>query len=472
MAKQMKVVLINSPMLKQYMRYPGSPLGVAYLASAVRDGNEIKVIDLNVEPQPLPRLLKTLKEINPDLIGMSATTPAFSYMAGLARSIKEEIGRPVVFGGNHVTALPEHSMSFPGIDFVIVKEGERSFKRLLQEYDPGRDDYSIPGLYYKTREGEVRSTAADPPIEPLDDLPYAAWDLLPMKRYRTRFRNFANFMFSRGCPYSCVYCASHLTHGKKIRRRSIGHVLGEIKLLENDYNLDFLAIWDDVLTLDREYLLEFCDRKLSEGLKVEMWGNTRVDKVDPELLGQMKKAGFTILTFGIETGNRSTLEFIKKGTTLDQTRRAVEWTREAGIIPHGFLMVNFPDETEADIKRTIDFAFELDIPLFDIWSAIPYPSTKYETICRDRGLLSPEPPEDFSNYWFVEDVVENGTVPRRRVIELLAWARRRMVMRPLFFKTLARYFFIGAKPTIGDLAYYASLTPRIINSFFKAKMNG
>lgn len=467
----MKVVLINAPFLKEYMRYPGSPLGIAYLASSIRSRHQVKIFDLNVEPHPLPRLIKKIKEFNPDIIGMSSTTPTFSYLLNLARAIKEELCVPVLFGGNHVTALPEQSLSLPGIDFVIVKEGDLSFPRFLDEYEPERENYETPGLGYKTRDGAIHLNPPGPPIEPLDDLPYGAWDLLPLHKYRTRLRRFVNFMFTRGCPYSCIYCASHLTHGKKIRKRSLDHIMGELHILEKDFGVQFLAVWDDVLTLDREYIADFCERKLKEGLAMEFWGNTRVDMVDLELLKLMKRAGCSLLTYGIETGNSSTLELINKGTSLEQARRAVAWTKEAGIIPHGFLMINFANETELEMQNTIDFAFELDLPFFDLWSAIPYPSTKYELICREAGILPDQPPNDFSNYWFVEDVIENGIVPRQRVREIMARARRRMVMRPLFFRAFTEYMLKGARPTPDDLIYYGSLVPRVVQEIIMGGRN-
>jgi radical SAM superfamily enzyme YgiQ (UPF0313 family) len=464
----MKVLLINPPILKEYMRFPESPLGIAYLAATIRNGHEVKILDLNMDPHTPEKLAKNIKEFNPDMVGVSSATPAFTYMADLTETIKKEFSVPVIFGGNHVTALPEESLTHPGIDFVMEGEGDISFSRFLEEYDPGRDDYDVPGLGYKTKDGEVRVNPPGPLIDPLDNLPYAAWDLLPMKKYRSRFRYFVNFMLARGCPYNCVYCSSHLIHGKKPRRRSIDHIMGELRLLQDEHNITFVALWDDVLTLNREFIMSFCERKLSEGLLMQLWCNTRVDKVDPELLKMMKRAGFDFISYGIETGSQSTLDLIKKGTTFDQVKSAIEWTRAEGIIPHGYLMINFLNETEEDIKKTINLGFELNLPFFDLWSAIPYPGSKYESMCREAGLMPERNPNDFTNYWFAEDIMENGIVPAETVKKLMAEARTKMIFRPIFVYHLLSFFLRGARPIPADLVYYGGLAVKVSVEILKS----
>jgi radical SAM superfamily enzyme YgiQ (UPF0313 family) len=464
----MKVLLINPQTLLNFSKYLGTPLGIAQLASSIRDLHQVKIIDLNVEPMPTRRLIKKVKEFNPDIIGISCVSLIFPQMVELSRAIKEAHPVPVVFGGNHITARPEQSLGFPGVDFVISGEGEHSFKRFLDEYEADRDDYDVPGLGYKTRDGEVRVNPPGPLIDPLDDLPPPAWDLLPMKKYRTRFRQHCTSMLTRGCPYSCTYCAAHLTHGKKVRKRSIDHVMEDLNNLYHNYGVRFLALWDDILTFDRDYMIDFCERKLKEGLDMEFWGNTRVDRVDPELLKLMKKAGCRILTYGIETGNSSVLELVKKGVTLDQTRKALSWTREAEIVSHGFLMINFLGETEREMQRTIDFAMDLGLFLLTIQATVPLPGTEYEKLYSEKihepDLLA----HDFADNR-VEDIFYNGVVPTQRVRELLATARRRMIMRPLFLRNFVSYYLKGAKPTAADLAYYASTIPILLREIASSR---
>jgi len=452
------------------MRFPGSPLGVGYLAASIRSKHDVKVVDFNMEGAPLKKLLKTIREFDPHMVGFTATTPQFEGTVNMARAVKNQSDVPIIFGGNHVTVLPERSLMLEGVDLVMVREGEESFPAFLSEYEPGKTKYNTPGLGYLDENGQPVINTPAPAIEPLDNLPFVAWDLLPMEKYRARLRPFANFMFSRGCPYNCIYCASKMTHGRKIRKRSLDHIMEELRMIERDYGIGFLAIWDDILTADRDFIMDFCERKMQEGIKMEFWGNTRVDKVDPELLATMKKAGLRILTFGIETGNSATLEFIKKGTNLDQTRQAVEWTRNAGILPHGFLMINFPGETEKDIQNTIDFAFELKLPLFDMWSAVPYPKTKYEEICRNLGLIPGEDDQDFSNYWFVTDVFYNGQVPRERVRRMLADARKKMFLRKVFITNYLDYMLRGAKPAPRDFYYYLTYLPTLAAEAVRSKL--
>jgi anaerobic magnesium-protoporphyrin IX monomethyl ester cyclase len=464
----MKVVLVNPPLLKYFRSYPVPPLGLAYLAAKVRREHEITVFDLNVEPVPIPRLVKKIVGLRPDLVGLTATTPTFSFQLDLARSLKLASGLPVLMGGNHITALPLPTLADPAVDYVIAGEGEQALASFLREFAPGRKDYQVPGLGYRGPAGGPCFNPPAAPLEDIDRLPFPAWDLLPMKKYRSRFRQLCSVILSRGCPFSCTYCAAHLTHGKKIRRRGLDSIMAELKELRHRHDVSFVTIFDDTFTLDRDFAAAFCERMIKEVPGLEFWCNTRVDRVDPELLKLMRRAGCVIISYGIESGTDHVLEQVHKGITVEQTRQAVGWTREAGIIPEGFFMINFPGESERDMEATAAFALDLRLPFYEIISATPYPGTQYERTCRENGLLPPGPPRDYSNYWVIDDVVvHNGIVPRERVRAIMADARRRMILRPVFFTTLASYLFQGARPTVADLKYYPALAPRLIREMLR-----
>jgi radical SAM superfamily enzyme YgiQ (UPF0313 family) len=466
----MKVLLINPPLLSRFRSYPVPPLGIAHLASSIRDRHETRIMDLNVEPRSKKAILREIKRFAPQIIGMSSTTPTYYYLKELAGEIKKRTDAKIVFGGNHSTALPREVVKCESIDFVIKGEADRSFSEFLTEYESGSAKYSTPGLYYKNARGEIIANPVGPLIEDLNSLPLPAWDLLPMNRYRGRLRYFFSTMFSRGCPFSCTYCAAHLTHGKKVRRRSLDHIMEELRTLESKYAVSFLVIFDDTFTSDRDFVIAFCKRKIAESIEMEFWCNTRVNLVDRELLQLMKRAGCAVISYGVESNSDQTLKEIKKGTTVEQAREAVALTREAGIIPEGFIMVNFPGETEEDMNRTIDFAFELKLPFFEVASAIPYPGTEYALSCRQNGLIPVHSEIDFSRYWVVDDVVvDNGSVQPERVRSLMARARRRMIFRPIFWRVVLRYFLLGARPVLADLPYYLAYLPRLALEFIRAK---
>ncbi len=465
---KMRILLINPPLLARFRDYLVPPLGIAHIAATVRAEHETRIIDLNVERRSRAALLREVGRFDPDLVGMSVTTPTWAFLAQLAGEIKQICRAVVVCGGNHVSALPEHVLSTSAIDYVFVGEAEDSFRRFVGELDAGRSGVDVPGVGYRKADGSVHVNPVGPLVEDLDRLPLPAWDLLPMERYRGRLRGYASTLFTRGCPYSCTYCAAHLVHGKRVRRRSVDHIIDELRLLEERYGVSFVSVVDDCSTVDRELVAAFCEAKLSAALGMEFWCNTRVDLVDPELLGLMKRAGFAVISYGVESANDDTLSRIHKQTTADCTRQAVRWTREAGIIPEGFLMVNFPGETEAEMQRTIDFAFELERPVFETTAVTPYPGTEYYRYCEDRGPIDLEGADDFRKFWMVDEVVvDNGVVSPTRVRKLMGRARRRMFSRLLFYRVAARYFLRGARPKLGDVGNYLSYLPRLARELVK-----
>jgi radical SAM superfamily enzyme YgiQ (UPF0313 family) len=467
--RRMKILLISPPLLARFRSYPVPPLGVAHLAAAVAARHETRIIDLNIEPRSERRLLAEIARFAPDVVGMSAATPTYPHLLRLAGRIQEAVRARIVFGGSHVTALPRAAMRRPEIDFVLRGEADASFPAFADAFSPGRAAYDVPGLAYRDAAGAVVENPCGPLVDDLDSLPFPAFDLLPMRRYRGRLRAFASTLLSRGCPFGCTYCAAHLTHGRRVRRRGLDHVMGELALLERRHGVAFLAIFDDTFTADRDFAAAFCERKLRESLRLEFWCNTRVGLVDPELLALMKRAGCAVISYGLESGSDETLRAIRKGTTVEQAREAVALTREAGIIPEGFLMLNFPGETEAEMRRTIRLAFELELPFFEIVSATPYPGTEYARECAEKGLLPDDACADFGRYWVVDDVVvDHGLVAPRRVRRLMAKARRRMILRPLFWKTMLGYFLRGARPALADVAYYLGYVPRLLREIFRA----
>lgn len=466
----MKILLVNPPLLARFRSYPVPPLGIAHLAASIAGRHRVRIIDLNATPMSPRRLVREVVGFAPDLVGMSAATPTYPYLVRLAEEIKRAIDAPIVFGGNHVTALPSEVMGRPEIDFAVRGEADASFPAFVDAFEPGRADYATPGLSYRTRDGAVVENPCDPLVEDLDSLPYPAFDLLPMRRYRGRLRYFFSTLLTRGCPFRCTYCAAHLTHGRRVRRRGLDHVMGELALLERRWGVTFLAIFDDTFTADRDRVMAFCERKLSESLRFEFWCNTRVNLVDAEMLALMRRAGCAVVSYGLESGSDETLRAVGKGTRVEEAAEAVALTRAAGIIPEGSVMVNFPGETEEAMRRSVDLAFELRLPFFEVASAIPYPGTEYARQLSEKGLLPAGAGADYGRYWVVDDVaVDHGLVPPARVRRLMARARRRMILRPLFWKVVFGYFFRGARPVLADVAYYLGYVPRLLREMIAAR---
>lgn len=121
----------------------------------------------------------------------------------------------------------------------------------------------------------------------------------------------------------------------------------------------------------------------------------------------MRRANCRYIFYGIEFGNQRILDFSGKGTTLAQIRKAVEMTKEAGIISYGYFMLGYPTETKETIEDTITFARTVGVDHAGFSIVTPFPGTRLYKYCKEKGLLKTT---DWSQYSIIQ--------PGRSVIQL------------------------------------------------------
>lgn len=252
----------------------------------------------------------------------------------------------------------------------------------------GATDYTkVPGLWY--RDGKtVRSNPRAPLIEDLDEgLPLAAWDLLPMHKYRAHnwhcFDDIENrtpygaIYTSLGCPYSCVFCCINAPFGKSgIRYRSPKLVIEEIGVLVETYGIKNLKIVDELFVLREEHYMTIVDLILQRGYDLNMWAYARVDSIRFENLDRMKKAGINWLGLGIESAS----ELVRDGAHKQMRRKditgVVRRIQDAGIRVGANFIFGLPDDTRETMQETLDFALELNAELANFYCAMAYPGSK------------------------------------------------------------------------------------------------
>jgi radical SAM superfamily enzyme YgiQ (UPF0313 family) len=234
-------------------------------------------------------------------------------------------------------------------------------------------------------------------------LAFPARDLLPQDKYWTpgvRRYPYAIMMTSRGCPYSCTFCSNFRTQGKKFRARSPENVLAEIDHLVKEYGVKEINIIDDNFTFLPKRVKEICDGLIERNYDLELkTGNgIRADRVSLPMLKHMKKAGFYLVAYGVESGSERILKKMRKGETKDHIRRAVKWSKQAGLLTEGFFMFGNEGEGKKEMLETIQFSKELDLSIaqFQIYTPVPG-SPLFETIKND-GKLFTKKWEDFNAF--------------------------------------------------------------------------
>ena len=380
----MKIILVHPP-----SRHPKRedvvipPLGLAYLAAALeREGHRVRIIDAFALGLDWNEFEEEVKKAKADLIGIGGMTPIID---NTLRTIK--ICRPytryIVMGGPHLSVhRQEFFKDCPDLDFGIVGEGEESFRELVKRLAEGRDPWEVPGVV-----GPETFTPAANYIKDLDGLPFPARHLLPNPRYRYALwpgKKVTTMITSRGCPYRCIFCDKSI-FGSKWRARSTKNVIDEMEQIVKDLKIRSIIIYDDLFTLDKQRVQEICQGILERGLRFEWKCEGRVDRVDGEMLKWMKKAGCSLIAYGVESGNQNGLDYLQKGITISQIRRAFELTRRAGIRPMAYFILGIPVETFEQGLKTIEFAKDLnpDYAQFSILS--PYKGTKLYDEAKAKG---------------------------------------------------------------------------------------
>jgi radical SAM superfamily enzyme YgiQ (UPF0313 family) len=355
------------------------PTGIASLAGMVRS-REPAVLDAIALQLDQERTIAAVTRFNPDVLGLSVSTPQLESSLELARYWKAK--RPearIVLGGAHVSALPGDTMRRDdSVDFEIYGEGELTFKELLARLDSGESLDTVKGLAFR-RDGEVTVNPPREFIDDLDALPMPAYDLLPMDRYaipQQKRTPFCSIITSRGCPYNCIYCSVKCIHGRRYRTKSPESVVAEMEHLHRRYGIREIMIKDSIFTVDRRRVKQICDAIREKRLDIVWSCNSRVDLNESEVLASLKSAGCWLVQYGVESGDEGILAAARRKMKRNDIKAAFELSHAAGLDTHAFFIIGLPGETPRTCDATIEFARDLNPTYAGFSIAIPYPGTQ------------------------------------------------------------------------------------------------
>ncbi|MCK4454441.1 radical SAM protein [Candidatus Parcubacteria bacterium] len=411
-----KVLLINPPFIRLFgagapPRGVKAPLGLCYIAGVLNDhGFDVRVYNTDFIKNPrvlsskditagyntylnslnnldLPvwrEIYERINDYSPDIVGITAMTSLFNSALNVAQLVKSfDSDIPVVLGGVHPTILPEETIKNTNVDIVVRGEGEYTFLDILKNFNNNLNE--ILGITYKEN-GQIINNPARPLIQNLDELPFPAKHLI-IEHEKYPPEAFGNIFASRGCPFHCIFCASHKIWTRKVRRRSPENVIEEIKHVKKKFGTKLFRFEDDSFTLNKQWIYELCDVLLKEKLKIKWVAETRADVVDDRSIKTMKSAGCKMLDIGVESGSEKTLKIIKKGITLEQIRNTFNIIKSNKILTNAFFIIGFPWESKKEIEMTISFMKELN-PFHSFFSiSTPYPGTELFDIYKKEGLL-------------------------------------------------------------------------------------
>ncbi|MBN1364232.1 MAG: radical SAM protein [Syntrophaceae bacterium] len=406
------------------------PLGIATL-SAIWDqqGHSSQIIDAEALQLSVSEIIV---RINPHInfAGITANTVEISTALAIAQSIRKSFpNTKIVMGGVHPTVFHKELIRDKCCDFVVRNEGEIPIIELAK----GTPYNLIPNLTWQNSDNEVVVNADCKTYVDLDELPFPAYDKLPMHLYHsalgaTKREPSIGMMTSRGCPGKCTFCFSGM-FGTKIRFMSSTKIIQHIKHLQQNYGIREISFYDDTFTASPENVTELCHLIIAEKIKLSWSCFARIDCVNPNLLLLMKKAGCHQITYGFETIDENILKHINKRTNLGQFQNALTWTKAAKINIRGTFMLGNPGETELSMENTIKYAKNsaIQFALFNITT--PYPGTAmYKDLLQKDLLLH----QNWDLYNLAQPVLKSDVIPAQLVKKYYFKAYRDFYLRPFF----------------------------------------
>ncbi|MBR9971341.1 B12-binding domain-containing radical SAM protein [Magnetospirillum sulfuroxidans] len=392
--------------------------------SAYRDGPELFINEVAAEAAA-GRV--------PDVIAVSLM---FSTSRLIAMQITEALKRKwpkamVIFGGNHATNDVPYLLSHPDVDYVCRGEADWAFPQFINQLAE-TDRPVVQGFYGKADLAEGKGTCAICVYpEELDELPFPDWAIIEVESYQAtkskRKRDFVSevgtrnvsIMTSRGCPFSCTFCASHSVHGRKMRFRSVDNVLAEMNEIYRRFGATLFVPEDDLFTANKKRTLALLEgiRGLDiPGLEMEFPNALSVNTLDEDVIDALCRSGMRLFSLAVESGSPHTqVQLIKKRVNLDRARRLVKYANDRDLYTRVNFIIGFPNEKMEHIQETIDFAktlgadwsvIQVATPLlgsemfdqFNAMGVLDFDSRNWENTYWDRGFDT----EDFTASELVE----------------------------------------------------------------------
>lgn len=399
------------------------PLWATLLAGCIREaGYRVAVLDAEIEQLSAEAVAKKIVELKPLLtvFSVSGTNPSASTQNMLALSKIVNCCRELEDGhlslmahGIHVSALPERTLKEEQLDFVCCGEGFYTIPAVAAALKANalhpNELSKIPGLCFRNGD-RITKTAPAPVCTDLDKLPMAAWDLLPMQKYRAHnwhcFGNLSGrqpygvIWTALGCPFHCHFCCINtmFNHKPGIRYRSPENVVQEIDYLVNNYQIKNFKIEDELFALNEQRVTRICELLIERDYGLNIWTYGRVDTVTPGMLKIMKKAGINWIAYGFESGSKKALAHVEKGYDLDKVGSVVNLTYESGIHIVANFMFGLPEDDYDTMQETLQMAFDINAEWANFNSVMAYPGSLLYDDAVKGGARLPKTWQGYSQY--------------------------------------------------------------------------
>lgn len=408
--------------------YPNrdSPLGVLHGLAAISGvlkaaGHEPELLHVNEKLFDVPspeQLVARVRESRPGAVGFSVMSQQYPWALEAARALRAGCPDvPMVIGGVHPTMVPDDVVADGVFDVVAVGEAELPFAELVRRLEAGEDPSDVPNMRFPASSRLTRRlTPVSNPVGPFPDLaalPPLDYDLFDVGRLVRSKNGWLGVLTSRGCPYRCTYCFNReivdryleeggATTGKEyLRHFPIPRMIDELRGLADAHpDLRTFIFDDDLFTLDRAYVRDFCAAYKASGIGLPFVVNVHVQVFDEAMAFALADAGCTIVKFGLESGSRRIRrDVLYRYMSNDTIAKAVRAAHQYGLHTSAFVMFGLPTETREELLETLQLCARIEVGRFRWAIFFPFPGTAGHRIADELDLIDPTKLQGVGNYF-------------------------------------------------------------------------
>jgi len=394
------------------------PLGLAYVAGSLkRAGHDVTLIDAVGESLDTRHEWRNdcyIYGLNPEqtiarvtegtqVIGVAAGFSfEWPYTRDLIDALRARFPKAMLIcGGEHFSAMPEYSLENSGLDMGVMGEGEETALELMAELAKPTPDLSqVLGLAFKDKDGVIRVNARRPRTRELDDLPWPAWELMPIENYLERGFGFGvnrgrsmPVMASRGCPYQCTFCSNPQMWTTRWTVRDQDKLLDELQHYQQHFGAQNFDFYDLTAIVKKDWIVSFCSKIKQRGMTFtwQLPSGTRSEAIDEEVAGLLYETGCRNLSYSPESGSPATLEKIKKKIHPPAMLASIRGCVRQGLNVKTNIMLGFPGETLKEVLESYRFIAGMawnGAHDLSVWAFSPYPGSELFEQLKASGALT------------------------------------------------------------------------------------
>jgi len=419
------------------------PLGILYLAGALKNLEEVELMVIDAPNQGLnsEEIAKLILEKGIELLGITVLSFHLLDAMEVAQKVKQISPKTkIIAGGAHPHIYPKETLELGVFDYVGLGEGEQSFLEMVKQWQTGNFNGEVKGIISREQKNSFQAEVSV--ISDLDSLNFPARELLRIRDYYSVLspnKPATTAISSRGCPYQCLFCdRPHL--GKRFRARSAGNVFEEMALCQ-ELGIKEVIFYDDNFTSSRARVLTLAELLIERKLKIAWDIRARVGDLKSEDYQLLKRAGLARIHFGVESGEQKLLDFIQKGITIEQAKTAFSSARKAGIETLAYFMLGLPLEDRDTLEKTIRLAQELKPDYVHFSLLTLFPATRIYQLALEKGIIKRDVWREFAQAPgtdFIPPIWEEK-INREELLKALTRAYRKFYFQPNYlFRRMVR----------------------------------